>query len=64
MNFNIKYLSIHHMYYLKVIFIIMSLLFIFMAIKAHANIIAQQVTSKKKQQQREKAPLYYRVATQ
>ena len=47
----------------KVLFIIMSLIFIFMAIKAHSNTLAKKAKAKKAQQRRQRAPLYYRTAS-
>ena len=47
----------------QVLFIIMSLIFIFMAIKAHSNTVAQKAKAKKVQQRRQRAPLYYRTAS-
>jgi len=44
----------------KTIFIILSLIFIFMAIKGHTNVLAHQAQERKKQALKQKAPLYYR----
>ena len=51
------------MHQVQIIFIIASLVFIFMSIKAHANVLAHQAAQKKQQQQRQKAPLYYRTGS-
>jgi len=41
-------------------FIILSLIFIFMAIKGNANVLAHQAQERKKQALKQKVPLYYR----
>jgi len=47
----------------KTIFIILSLIFIFMAIKGNANVLAHQAQERKRQALKQKAPLYYRTGT-
>jgi len=45
------------------VFIGISLIFIAMAIKGHANVLVAEAAEKKAQAQKQKAPLYYRTAT-
>jgi len=47
----------------KTIFIILSLIFIFMAIKGNANVLSHKAEERKKQALRQKPPLYYRTAS-
>ena len=47
----------------KTIFIILSLIFIFMAIKGQANVLVHEAEERKKQALKQKSPLYYRTGT-
>ena len=47
----------------KTIFIILSLIFIFMAIKGRTNVLAHKSAERKRRAQKQKPPLYYRTST-
>jgi len=59
----IKNILIHHMSPPKTIFIILSLIFIFMAIKGRTNVLAHKSAERKRRAQKQKPPLYYRTST-